>query len=122
MQQAMKKIFKLIEKTGEKVIFIDPETGNPYVCMDFTAYEALLDQPKPVENRGNIQEKLEEDVQLWKTTAAELLGTKVEEVEMQEIEAEEGVEAQIVEEKPKNQETEPEEAGKKFVFEEVDVE
>lgn len=47
--EILAKILKIAQKTGEKVIFVDSTSGAPFVLMDLTAYESLLDSQKPAQ-------------------------------------------------------------------------
>src|SRR3989338_4914556 len=47
--EILAKILRIIAKTGEKVVVVDPGTGLPFVVMGFDGYEALITREKPVQ-------------------------------------------------------------------------
>lgn len=121
MDKVLKRVCELAKKTGDIVIVVDPGTQEPYVLMGLDKYEALQ-KPVPSLSRPDTttQEELEQEVEVWKMAASELVSRKVEPIRVEESEPEEGVKAEIVEETNKSLESEPEESGKKFHFEEVE--
>lgn len=40
------KIREIVRKTGEKLVIVDPEGGEPMMLMGLTAYEKLINQDK----------------------------------------------------------------------------
>ncbi len=121
MDKVLKRVVALAKKTGDTVIVIDPKTQEPYVLMGLDKYEALKNAPKrEIKADTTTQEELDQEVEVWKTAASGLISPKVEAILVEESEPEEGVKAEIVEETNKSLESEPEESGKKFHFEEVE--
>jgi hypothetical protein len=121
MDKVLKRVFRLAKKTGDVVIVVDEVTQEPYVVMGLDKYEMLR---KPAESSHKpdttTQAELDQEVEVWKMAASEVVSPKVEPIAVQESEVEEGIKAEIVEETNKSAESEPEDAGKKYYFEEVE--
>jgi len=44
MSPLFKKIMAMVRKTGDRCILFDPNSDDAFMLMDFSAYEALLNQ------------------------------------------------------------------------------
>jgi|GEM_PF-1380371 hypothetical protein len=46
-QNFFERILKIVKKTGDKVIWINPDDGEPYVVMGLADYEKIFSSRKP---------------------------------------------------------------------------
>lgn len=74
MDSSLKKIIKLIQKTGDRFVVSDLENETPYVIMPFRDYEYLTDAPRREVaslTEGELLEKINRDIFLWKSRQIE---------------------------------------------------
>lgn len=80
MSQELKKVIKLVKKTGDRIIVFDPEEGEEnFVVLPWEEYEKLLgDRGFPVQNQtsernvknlteNELIDKINRDIAAWKT-------------------------------------------------------
>ncbi len=69
MESNIKRIIKLIQKTGDRFIVMDSADVNPYVIMSFNDYERLLDMPTEVGEMSETEllEKINKEIALWRS-------------------------------------------------------
>ncbi|MDO8425405.1 MAG: hypothetical protein Q7T01_02735 [bacterium] len=73
MDHAMfQHLFGLIERTGDRLIVVDPTTRRPYVILGLSQYEALVEQPQTPKRSAsfmpNPADLVNEDIAAWRAT------------------------------------------------------
>jgi hypothetical protein len=59
--ELISRLIGLVEKTGDKVVLADPETGKAVVVMDLASYERLIAGGQKVEVRSELTAAKETD-------------------------------------------------------------
>lgn len=67
------KIMQIVRKRGERVIVIDPQSGDPFVIMNLEEYERLGPNTGPLEKSRNLKDLtpntapgiIDPDLALW---------------------------------------------------------
>jgi len=73
MDLNLKRIIKLIQKTGDRFIVSDSSLGTPYVVMPLADYEKLVtveaeeDVVETETTEGQLLEKINHDIAVWKS-------------------------------------------------------
>ena len=127
MQQTLKRILKIVEKTGDRVIVIDINTNQSFVVMDLHSYERLMENGEKNHHHVADSRNLEDDMDLWHKTQQELHNPSSEPMEMDpnepmtpedqpNIKDEEQVQLHL----DKGQQVEPVDSGNRYYFEEID--
>lgn len=71
MKEIFERLFGLIKKTGDKVVFYDSEKGDAYVMMRMEDYEKLAEKKPTAEDLTNFRapdkiEKINQDIAMWR--------------------------------------------------------
>lgn len=70
MQKIFERLFNLIKKTGDKVVFYDSMKNEAYVMMRMEDYEKIMNGDRGQPTLTNYQapdkiEKINQDIALW---------------------------------------------------------
>jgi hypothetical protein len=71
MKEIFERLFSLIKKTGDKVVFYDSAKGDAYVMMRMEDYEKLAEKKPGAEDLTNFRvpdkiEKINQDIAIWR--------------------------------------------------------
>lgn len=71
MKEIFQRLFDLIKKTGDKVVFYDSAKGEAYVMMRMEDYEKLAENRPAAEDLTNFRapdkiEKINQDIAMWR--------------------------------------------------------
>lgn len=71
MKEIFERLFSLIKKTGDKVVFYDSAKGDAYVMMRMEDYEKLTEKSPAAEDLTNFRapdkiEKINQDIAMWR--------------------------------------------------------
>ncbi|MFZ5364449.1 MAG: hypothetical protein ACOZAG_03130 [Patescibacteria group bacterium] len=71
MKEIFERLFSLIKKTGDKVVFYDSVKGDAYVMMRMEDYERIKENTPPGEDLTNFCvpdkiEKINQDIAMWR--------------------------------------------------------
>ncbi|MFA5128929.1 MAG: hypothetical protein WC445_03090 [Patescibacteria group bacterium] len=71
MKEIFERLFSLIKKTGDKVVFYDSAKGDAYVMMKMEDYEKLAEKGPVAEDLTNFRapdkiEKINQDIAMWR--------------------------------------------------------
>ena len=68
MQKHLKRILKLIHKTGDKYIVTDSETDDSYVILALNDYEKLITDKSAINGltEDELLDKINRDIAVWK--------------------------------------------------------
>lgn len=67
LDRNLKRLMDLAKRTGDRLIVTDPEGQEPFVLMDLTAYEVLLDLQTLQAHEHADEEDLEDEDDDWFT-------------------------------------------------------
>jgi len=67
------KIFRLVQRTGEKCIFYDTSTDDHFVIMPLCEYERLIDEDNDIMDltQAELLDKINRDIAMWKAAQEE---------------------------------------------------
>ena len=73
MQESMKKVFELINKTGDRCIVVSPDSDEVYVILSLQEYERLVLGKAQVSelNEDELLDKINRDIAVWKSQQTE---------------------------------------------------
>ncbi len=79
MKEIFERLFNLIKKTGDKVVFYDSAKGEAYVMMRMEDYEKMTVNKPGAENLTNFRasdkiEKINQDIAMWREEVKETGG------------------------------------------------
>lgn len=79
MKEIFERLFNLIKKTGDKVVFYDSAKGEAYVMMRMEDYEKMAVNTRKAENLTNFHasdkiEKINQDIAMWREEVKETGG------------------------------------------------
>ncbi|MBI5071751.1 hypothetical protein HZB93_02550 [Candidatus Falkowbacteria bacterium] len=79
MKEIFERLFNLIKKTGDKVVFYDSAKGEAYVMMRMEDYEKMTVNKPTAENLTNFHasdkiEKINQDIAMWREEVKETGG------------------------------------------------
>ncbi len=79
MKEIFERLFNLIKKTGDKVVFYDSAKGEAYVMMRMEDYEKMTVNTQGDENLTNFHasdkiEKINQDIAMWREEVKETSG------------------------------------------------
>ena len=65
-----KKVFALIQKTGDKCLVVDPESEEIFVVMTLRNYEKILGKKQSVADltEEELLDKINRDIAMWQTS------------------------------------------------------
>ncbi len=71
MKEIFERLFNLIKRTGDKVVFYDSVKGEAYVIMKMEDYEKLAENSPAGEDLTNFRvpdkiEKINQDIAMWR--------------------------------------------------------
>lgn len=71
MKEIFERLFNLIKKTGDKVVFYNSVKGEAYVMMKMEDYEKLAENRPAAEDLTNFRapdkiEKINQDIAMWR--------------------------------------------------------
>jgi hypothetical protein len=71
MKEIFERLFSLIKKTGDRVVFYDSAKGDAYVMMRMEDYEKLAEKRPTSEDLTNFRapdkiEKINQDIAMWR--------------------------------------------------------
>lgn len=66
--QRLQKIFRLVKKTGDKIIVMSENENADFLLMPLTEYEKIIDNTNDVKNltEAELLDKINRDIALWK--------------------------------------------------------
>ncbi|MBU1146309.1 hypothetical protein KKD80_02065 [Patescibacteria group bacterium] len=79
MKEIFERLFSLIKKTGDKVVFYDSARGDAYVMMKMEDYEQITENVPPGEDLTNFRapdkiEKINQDIAIWREEVKNAVG------------------------------------------------
>lgn len=80
--EALKKVFDLAKKSGDRLIVYDRETQDAFVVMDLDAYQTLLKRQHLNANSHkikNLESEISKDLALWERTKQEVKSGRLSE-------------------------------------------
>jgi selenophosphate synthetase-related protein len=77
MKEIFERLFSLIKKTGDRVVFYDSAKGDAYVMMKIEDYEKIRENAPPDEDLTNFYspdkiEKINQDIAMWREEVKEV--------------------------------------------------
>lgn len=120
MQKTLKRIFNLVEKTGDRVIVFDSATDHSFVVMDFQDYENLVSAQSKKPLPENAIGRIADDMDLWQKTQEDLANSDFTEFNQPEAAEFEETSSEIKVQLNKGQQVEPLQSGNKYYFEDID--
>jgi len=80
MKEIFERLFSLIKKTGDRVVFYDSAKGDAYVMMRMEDYEKLAEKGPAAEDLTNFRapdkiEKINRDIAMWREEVKDTIDT-----------------------------------------------
>lgn len=74
MKEIFDRLFSLIKRTGDRVVFYDSAKGDAYVMMKIEDYEKMTENLPGAEDLTNFRapdkiEKINQDIAMWREEA-----------------------------------------------------
>ena len=114
-----KKIVKLIEKTGDKCIVLNPADDTVYVVLGLNDYEKMVLGKSEVRNltEDELLDKINRDIAIWKSAQPESSNIELPDEFQPKTEKVDHTELENLSFEPKIEKEEDADGGEKYYFE-----